>query len=91
MAATAQCRRPGTGLAPGLEMTKKTSSHNPARPETDPGADDSTQPATLVAGGPESEGKNRQGRDAPAATPPADAPTPDTHRKGVQPLSGTTD
>lgn len=74
-------------------MTKKASRPTPAGPDNVPGADESTQPATLVAGGPESEGKED---DAPAAPPPADAPpaeapTPATHRKGVQPLSGTTD
>jgi hypothetical protein len=69
-------------------MTKKPRSPDPAAREKDPGADDSKQPATLVAGGPESDGKDAEG---PPATPAADAPTPETHRKGVQPLSGTTD
>jgi hypothetical protein len=72
-------------------MTKKPRSPDPAAREKDPGADDSKQPATLVAGGPESEGRNGDAVDAPDTTPPAKAPTPATHRKGVQPLSGTTD
>lgn len=69
-------------------MTQKSADRSPLAPEKDPCADDSTQPATLVAGGQESEGKDAEGRPATTA---ADAPTPATHRKGVQPLSGTTD
>jgi hypothetical protein len=69
-------------------MTPKSVDRSPPAPDKDPCADDSTQPTTLVAGGPESEGTDAEG--APATTA-ADAPTPATHRKGVQPLSGTTD
>jgi hypothetical protein len=69
-------------------MTKRHDRPAPDARKKDPSGDDSTQPATLVAGGPESEGKDA---DGPPATPAADAPTPATHRKGVQPLSGTTD
>lgn len=69
-------------------MTKTPAGPTPDVRKKDPGADDSTQPATLVAGGSESDGKDAEG---PPATPAADAPTPATHRKGVQPLSGTTD
>jgi hypothetical protein len=74
-------------------MTKTPASPTPDAPKKDPGTDDSTQPATLVAGGPESEGKDRDEteHDAPDDAPQADAPTPETHPKGVQPLSGTTD